>query len=71
MVVEYSLVVLGLGLAYGLLKTFAPDFPLSEETFNIFMLYVLAKLGVEVVGQKVRTFLTKRMPFLFAKKAKK
>jgi hypothetical protein len=74
MVVEYGLVALIMALVYGLVKQFLPDFPLDNATFSVLFLYVLAKLGVEVIGAPVRAFLTRKFPKLFgvkpAKKAK-
>ena len=60
MKLEYSLLVLALALVYGIIKQFLPDFPISEDVLLTFVLYVLLKLGVEVVGQPVRAFLIKR-----------
>ena len=67
MVVEYTLLTLVLALVYGLITKFLPDFPLSQEVFYTFMIYVLAKLGVEVIGTPVRAFLASKLPRLFAK----
>ena len=50
MKVEYSILVLALALVYGLIKQFLPDFPLSEDVLLSFVVYVLLKLGVEVIG---------------------
>lgn len=60
MKVEYGLLVLALALVYGLIKQFLPDFPISEEVLLSFVVYVLLKLGVEIVNQPVRAFLKKR-----------
>jgi hypothetical protein len=67
MVIEYTLLTLVLALVYGLVTKFLPDFPLSQEVFYTFVIYVLAKLGVGVVGAPVRAFLSGKFPRLFAK----
>lgn len=54
MKLEYSLLVLFIALIYGVIKQFAPDFPVPEEYLLLFAAYVLAKLGVEFAGQPVR-----------------
>jgi hypothetical protein len=68
MVIEYSLVALVMALVYGLIKNFLPDFPIDSPTFYTFVIYVLVKLGVEIVGQPVRSFLMRKMPYLFGAK---
>lgn len=50
MKVEYSLLALALALVYGVIKQFLPDFPISPDVLLAFVVYVLLKLGVEVVG---------------------
>jgi hypothetical protein len=67
MTVEYTLLTLVLALVYGLVTKFLPDFPLNQDVFYTFMIYVLAKLGVGVVGAPVRAFLASKLPRLFAK----
>ena len=59
MKIEYSILVLALALVYGLIKQFLPDFPISLDVLSAFIVYVLLKLGVEVVGQPVRNFLAR------------
>lgn len=71
MVVEYTLVALVLGAVYGLVKYLVPDFPLDLPTLLTFVVWALVKLGVEVVGQPVRAFLTRKFPKLFTAKATK
>jgi hypothetical protein len=56
MKLEYSLLVLALGLVYGVVKNYFPDFPLDENTVLTFALYVLLKLGVEVAGAPLRNW---------------
>lgn len=60
MKIEYSLLSLALALVYGIITKFYPDFPISPEILLTFLVYVLVKLGVEVVGAPVRAFLAKR-----------
>jgi hypothetical protein len=60
MKIEYSLLVLALALVYGIIVTVAPDFPISQEVLLTFIVYVLLKLGVEVVNAPVRAFLRRR-----------
>lgn len=60
MKLEYTLLLLAIGLLYGIIKQFLPDFPIDEPTLIVIVLYVLAKLGVEIVGAPVRAFLQKR-----------
>ena len=57
---EYSLLAISIALLYGIIKQFLPDFPLSEEVLIALFVYVLAKLGVEVVKPFVFSFLVKR-----------
>jgi hypothetical protein len=59
MKVEYSILSLALALAYALLKQALPDFPIDEQTVGAFLLYVLLKLGVEVVNPPVRNLLAR------------
>jgi hypothetical protein len=59
MKLEYTLLTLFIAFAYGLIKQFLPDFPIPAETLLLFVAYVLAKLGVEIVGQPVRNLLVK------------
>ena len=59
MKIEYGLLVLALALVYGIIKNFLPDFPVSEDVLLAFVVYVLLKLGVEVIGQPVRNFFAK------------
>jgi uncharacterized membrane protein YadS len=60
MKIEYSILSLALALVYGILVKFFPDFPLSPEVLLSFLVYVLLKLGVEVIGAPVRGFLARR-----------
>jgi len=54
MKLEYSILALALALVYGVVKNFLPDFPIDEQTVMAFVVYVLLKLGVELVGQPIR-----------------
>jgi hypothetical protein len=49
-------------LVYGILVKFFPDFPLNPETLLALLVYVLLKLGVEVIGAPIRSFLTRKFP---------
>lgn len=64
MTIDYSIVLLVVGLLYALLKQFLPDFPLSDVAFQALVLYLLAKIGVDVVGKplaiKVRSLLHRK-----------
>jgi hypothetical protein len=60
MKLSYTLVALTIALVYGIIVTVAPDFPISEEILLTFVIYVLIKLGVEVVEPAVRAFLVRR-----------
>jgi uncharacterized membrane protein YadS len=57
--VEYSLLGLALALVYGIITKFFPDFPISPEILLTFVVYVLLKLGVNVIGAPVRKFLSR------------
>ena len=50
MKLEYSIVLLAVGLLYAILKNFLPDFPIDDVVFQAVILWLLAKLGVELVG---------------------
>lgn len=49
MKIKYSLLALALGLVYAVILEFAPDFPLSQDVLLSLVVYVLLKLGVEIV----------------------
>ena len=50
MKLEYSIVLLAVGLLYAILKNFLPDFPIDDVVFQAVILWLLAKLGVELAG---------------------
>lgn len=50
MKIEYSLLSLAMALVYGIIVKFLPDFPVSPEILLALLVYVLLKLGIEVVG---------------------
>ena len=54
MKIEYGILSLAIALVYGIIVKFFPDFPVSPEVLLAFLVYVLLKLGVEVVGAPVR-----------------
>lgn len=60
MKLSLTLVALAVALVYGIIVTVAPDFPISEEVLLAFVVYVLVKLGVEIVEPAVRAFLVRR-----------
>ena len=60
MKLQYSLLVLALALAYGIITQLFPDFPISQEVLLAFVVYVLLKLGVEVVDAPIRGYLQER-----------
>jgi hypothetical protein len=53
--IEYTLLSLFIALVYGIVKKFLPDFPISPDVLLTFLVYVLLKLGVEVIGNPVRS----------------
>jgi small basic protein len=61
MKLNYSILVAFVALLWVIVKQFVPELPVDEVTFNgvvlAFLLYVLAKLGVEVVEAYVARFL--------------
>ncbi len=59
MKIKLSLLALALALVYAIVIQFLPDFPLSEETVLALLIYVLSKLGVEVVEARVAAFLAR------------
>ena len=60
MKLSLTLVALAVGLVYGLLVNFFPDFPITQEVLLGIVIYVLLKLGVEIVEPVVRAFLVRR-----------
>jgi hypothetical protein len=54
MKLEYTLLAVLMAAVYGLITYFLPDFPLSQEVFYGLIIYVLLKLGVEIIGQPIR-----------------
>lgn len=51
MTIEYTIVAIAIGLVYAIIVKFLPDFPVSQEVFQVIILYLLAKIGIEVVGK--------------------
>ena len=60
MKLSLTLIALAVGLVYGIIIQYFPDFPIDEGTLLAFVVYVLARLGVEIVEPAVRAFLVKR-----------
>lgn len=50
---EYTILAAFVGLLYAIIAVATPDAPITEQGLLTFLLYVLAKLGVEVVGKPV------------------
>ena len=55
-----SLVALAVGLAYGIIVNFFPDFPVSQEILLGFVIWALILLGVEITEPVVREALIRR-----------
>lgn len=51
MKIEYSILAALIALVYAVIVKFLPDFPISPELMMTLLVYVLLKLGVEVVGK--------------------
>jgi len=51
MKVEYVIVTAVVAAIYLIVKQFLPDFPVTDQVFLTVILYLLSKLGVEVVGK--------------------
>lgn len=60
MKIEYTILALFVGLMFAVVRQYLPDFPLADDVLLGLFVYVLGKLGVEVVGKPVRAFLVKR-----------
>lgn len=50
MKIEYTILAALIALVYAIITAFLPDFPISTELLLAFLVYVLLKLGVVVVG---------------------
>lgn len=55
MKVDYVLAVAVLGALYLAVKQFLPDFPISDAVFQTVGLWLVMKLGIEVVGTPAAT----------------
>lgn len=51
MTLEYSIVAIAVALIYAVVTKFFPDFPISPEVFLTVILWLLAMIGIEVVGK--------------------
>lgn len=51
MKIEYAIVTAVVGALYLVVKQWLPDFPVSDVVFQVVILWLLAKLGIEVVGK--------------------
>jgi hypothetical protein len=62
MSIEYAIVAAVVGALYLIVKQLLPDFPVSDVVFQTVILYLLAKIGVNVVGAPaaaIRNFFAK------------
>lgn len=59
MKVEYAIVAAVIGALYLIVKQLLPDFPVSDGVFQVVILYLLAKIGVDVAGTPA-SFLRKK-----------
>lgn len=55
-----TLVALAVGLVYGVIVNFFPDFPISQEILLGFVVWALILLGVEITEPVVREALVRR-----------
>ena len=55
-----TLVALAVGLIYGIIVNFFPDFPVSQEILLGFVVWALILLGVEITEPVLRDFLVRR-----------
>lgn len=53
--IQYAIVVAFVSAVYLVLKQLLPDFPVSDVVFQTVILYLLAKIGVNVVGKPAAT----------------
>jgi hypothetical protein len=51
--IEYSILAALLALIYALIKNYLPDFPINPDMLMTLIIYVLLKLGVEVIGKPI------------------
>ena len=49
--IEYTILAAFVGLVYLILTKFLPEFPISPEMLLTLFVYVLVKLGVEIIGK--------------------
>jgi putative effector of murein hydrolase LrgA (UPF0299 family) len=59
MKLSLTLLTLAVGLVYGIIVQFYPDFPVSQDVLLAFIVYVLLKLGVEVAEPVMRAALVR------------
>jgi hypothetical protein len=60
MKLSLTLVALAVGLVYGIIVNFFPDFPISQDVLLAFVVWALLQLGIELVEPAVRAFLVRR-----------
>jgi hypothetical protein len=51
MTIEYSIVTAVVAALYLIVKQYLPDFPVSDAVFQTIIFYLLAKVGIEIVGK--------------------
>lgn len=54
MKIEYTILAAFIALVYAILVKFLPDIPLDRDMLMTLFVYVLLKLGVEIVGEPIR-----------------
>ncbi len=54
MKLSLTLLALAVGLVYGIIVNYFPDFPVSQDVLLGFVIYILAKLGIEIVEPLIR-----------------
>ena len=60
MKLSLTLIAAIVGAVYAAIVNFLHDFPISPEVLLAFIVYILAKLGVEIVEPAIRRQLVKR-----------
>ena len=53
--IEYTILAAFVALAYAIVRAAFPDIPFTEQSLLGLLIYVLMKLGVEVIGKPTVT----------------